>query len=308
MIYISGKWTPLRELAERSDVSYSTLRRRILDGMSPEEAMTAPLGGFKLFYAFGEGHSKAHWLRDDRCIVTNTTIYRRMSKGMTFEEAITTPDVELIPAFGEWKGVWEWEDDDRCVVSAATLWKRLQAGWPPEDAIQLKKLPYWPRKPHGKLTYAFGEWKSIFDWFNDDRCPLDNISALYQRLGKLKKNGMSAEEAITTPAGLGKLNLKPGMKFYLLTFIETLDEWNEAGNRLSLWQCECGHKHKACAGAVTGGICKSCGCLYQAWVKKFSEKYRNPGGRWISNRAQLKKMIAFSRAAQAGAEWLKKQA
>jgi hypothetical protein len=285
---------------ERCGVSLATLYRRVtFEGMTPQEAMETPLGGFKLFHALGESKSKADWLNDDRCLITNTTIYRRMAKGMTFEEAITTPDVELIPAFGEWKGVTAWSNDGRCVVSFKVLWNRLQVGWPPEEAMQSIKLPYRRKIPYGKLTYAFGEWKSKIDWFNDDRCPLENSITLYQRLSRLDKNDMSVEEAITTPVGeapntTNKIILEPGQKYYLLTFMHMLESWDVYGRQLALWQCECERTHMAPVAAVTSGNCKSCGCLHKEWLKTFTQKYRN-GSEWKNNN---KKLVIAIRAPQ----------
>jgi len=85
----------------RCQMSYTGLRTRLVEGWSPEEAITTPpINGAErrwatrrtMLTAFGETKSIADWGRDPRCQVEKRQIVLRMRKfGWTAERAIATP-------------------------------------------------------------------------------------------------------------------------------------------------------------------------------------------------------------------------
>src|SRR5690606_12280012 len=97
-----------------------------------------------------------------------------------------------LQAFGETKTWGEWLEDPRCGIDDLDLLsKRLRDGWPPEDAIQ-----YVHQWSIGEYT-AFGETKSLARWACDERSLTRHPQTLLRRM----KQGMTLEQALTTPCG-----------------------------------------------------------------------------------------------------------
>lgn len=103
-----------------------------------------------------------------------------------------------LSAFGEEKTLSQWADDKRCKVEYATLQKRLRLGWESEDAISIKSgeggRAYKPKKD-SKFYKAFGEYKTLYQWAQDERCK-PSYKMLWQRVENL---GWDLEEAIKKP-------------------------------------------------------------------------------------------------------------
>lgn len=102
-----------------------------------------------------------------------------------------------ISAFKENKTLSQWLEDKRCVVKKGTLQKRLRLGWDPEEAISTRpssKRHYKPKKGIKKYK-AFGEFKTLFQWAEDERCK-PSYKMLWQRV---EVHGWDIKEAITRP-------------------------------------------------------------------------------------------------------------
>ena len=194
----------------RAGGSRELMRRRLLDGMAPEEAITlaARATRSEKLTAFGETKTLAAWSRDPRCGVSEGSLAKRLEAGLSPEEAIARPNphaerlaeaVERVPglpghtrfatAFGETKSVRAWSKDPRCRVDATSLRKRLLDGMEPEAAILAP-----PALGPATMT-AFGETKTVGEWAKDPRCAVE-AQCLYQRAAK----GMDGEAALTTPS------------------------------------------------------------------------------------------------------------
>jgi len=81
----------------RSVVNLSSIRRRLNQGMSLEDALTRPPGNFKLYSAFGESKGLGEWSRDSRCLVRYDSLRERVRRGIELEVALTTPPQPGIP-------------------------------------------------------------------------------------------------------------------------------------------------------------------------------------------------------------------
>ncbi len=75
---------------KRCNVSYDTLRNRILRGLDPEWSITTPQH-FKVYNCFGELKTLAQWSKDERCQVTKQALWHRLKQDVPIEEALTTP-------------------------------------------------------------------------------------------------------------------------------------------------------------------------------------------------------------------------
>jgi hypothetical protein len=100
-----------------------------------------------------------------------------------------------ITAFGETRSAYAWSRDRRCNVSYEVLRRRLHGGWDAEHAITDPPL----QPGYGKKTItairAFGCVKSLAAWERDRRC-----SVTARTIGKRLERGVTAKEAIATPA------------------------------------------------------------------------------------------------------------
>lgn len=77
---------------ERCTVGLDALKKRVANGMSPEEAITLPSGYKLAITAFGETKLPSEWEKDPRCLVAAVTITNRIKRlGMSPEEAIERP-------------------------------------------------------------------------------------------------------------------------------------------------------------------------------------------------------------------------
>jgi hypothetical protein len=184
----------------RCVVSLSSLRERLANGEPIMEALTRPGPESDVPYtAFGESKSLADWARDPRCPVTENGLRGRIRLGWEIERAITKPPLQewAIEAFGETKSIAGWSRDPRCAVSMAALKLRLLNGDPPEDAITRPRTREGrpnetrtgrTRKAARERTAgpapvpattdraeyeAFGMRKSVEEWAEDPRCPVD---------------------------------------------------------------------------------------------------------------------------------------
>jgi hypothetical protein len=90
----------LREWVQdpRCAVSATTIARRIAEGASAREAISAPPRNrgtkdmiFREVTAFGQTKGLSDWVKDPRCRVTMTGLHDRLRRGWTAKEALTTP-------------------------------------------------------------------------------------------------------------------------------------------------------------------------------------------------------------------------
>lgn len=99
-----------------------------------------------------------------------------------------------ITAFGETKILVEWLEDERCPVEYATLYSRIERGWEAERAITQKPQAHARNRRSCIRITAFGETKTIIEWYEDERCKV-RYTTLYQRIFK---SGWEPERALTT--------------------------------------------------------------------------------------------------------------
>ena len=181
----------------RCIVSEPTLRLRLAQGMTLEEALTRPRrlpANTQFLTAFGETKPFTQWLRDSRCIVSDPTLRKRLAQGMTPEEALTLPrklphNTQLLTAFGETKPLTHWLRDPRCAMAYRTLRRRVAQGMTPEEAFILYQKP-----TNTCFLTAFGETKRLTHWLRDPRC-IVSATTLRRRV----EQGLTPEEALTFP-------------------------------------------------------------------------------------------------------------
>ncbi|NGO40657.1 hypothetical protein [Streptomyces ureilyticus] len=194
------------------------LRKRLLDGLPPEEALATPLApdavdraGIPVvarppaqYGAFGERKTLEAWSTDERCEVSYIVLRSRVLGGTPLEQALRSDSQRQgYTAFGETKSLREWSQDERCEVSRSTLTKRVQEGTPLLEALA----------EHRPVYEAFGEKKSIRAWAKDKRCVVT-----LDRLRKRLESGWKAVDALTTPVRATK-------SFTAFGESKTLDEW-----------------------------------------------------------------------------------
>ncbi len=107
--------------------------------------------------------------------------------------ANNTRSNHYITAFGQTLTLAEWAKTDKAKVKRGVIGRRIQDGWTPEAAISTP--PQKSKGKEGPPLYAFGQWKCLAAWVNDDRCIVKSAG-----LRKRLKRGMSLEEAMTTPS------------------------------------------------------------------------------------------------------------
>jgi hypothetical protein len=96
----------------------------------------------------------------------------------------------LLDAFGETRKVFEWTEDPRCKVKKAdVIHERLRNGWSGQEAISI------PLGQSRRTVLAWGERKSIPEWFQDERCFAASFKIIRARL----RQGWSPEDAIGLP-------------------------------------------------------------------------------------------------------------
>ena len=116
------------------------------------------------------------------------------------EQANNRRTTRTLTAFGESKSLANWTRDPRCLVTSTTLNRRLQLGWAVEAALTepLKEQHEYANK--GKRVHyitAFGETKTMKQWFNDPRCTARTYMVLFHRLRRYP----DSEQAITYTDG-----------------------------------------------------------------------------------------------------------
>jgi len=136
------------------------------------------------------------WSEDPRCKANYEVLVSRTHRGMAIEAALTVglgePRLVRMSAFGETKTFKEWSRDPRCEVGLAGLRKRVQRGLPMEIALSK------PKTGERFLSIqAFGETKSLREWYTDERCQVC-LSTLRFRLDR----GESLEDAFRPPDNL----------------------------------------------------------------------------------------------------------
>jgi len=174
----------------RCNVSRSGLRRRLAEGWSVEEALSAE--GRKLYEAFDETKTLKEWSLDDRCLVSFSLLVDRIYNGWDITRALCAP-VEAparFQAFGESKTLAEWSRDARCLHgSSDALSRRVRGGWSLETALSE------PVSRYGVQIQAFDESKTMEEWVSDKRSVVNTVGTLWHRLNKMR---MKPEEAISS--------------------------------------------------------------------------------------------------------------
>lgn len=92
LVSMGGKVRSVRDWAMRNGLSPRTVYKRIRDGMTPEQALTAPLkpqrerAHHRLVTIDGEERRLDDWAQHFG--VSKSIVYRRVKRGMTMEEAL----------------------------------------------------------------------------------------------------------------------------------------------------------------------------------------------------------------------------
>lgn len=116
-----------------------------------------------------------------------------------------------LDAFGQAKPLIEWVEDERCFISYSTLNSRINHGWNVEKAISLPLGEVESKKyviknndikrrgahPNDPQYIAFGETKTLIEWFEDSRCSLSDKRVLWSRINL----GWPIEDAISKKPG-----------------------------------------------------------------------------------------------------------
>lgn len=176
----------------------STVSSRILDqGMTPEEAMTVPLGGAKqqrTLTVDGETKTVTEWLNDPRCKVqSRSAFFTRMDQGWDPADIIGMPDgctpETAVRAFGQVKSFRQWAEDPRCNVGYGGLRRRILVNkMDPEEAITV------PSGHRTTTVTAYGQTMLPGQWAEHPRCTV-SAKTIVDRINA----GWDAEEAISTP-------------------------------------------------------------------------------------------------------------
>lgn len=190
----------------RCVVTRKSLRDRRAKGWTLEEAMTTPAATVgsrtgakgKLYFAFGEWKSMHAWSLDPRCKVSLSGLRQRIENGQSMEEALQNkplrnPDFSIRHAFGK-SGTLTDIVKMFPNVKYQTVLARMANGLSLEEALTMTTQQC--RLSHLPKYQAFDEWKTLVDWAADSRCPHGAPRLIYVRM---KKYGMSIEEAITRP-------------------------------------------------------------------------------------------------------------
>jgi len=110
---------------------------------------------------------------------------------------------KMLSIYGEIKTMIDWSEDDRCNVTYYTLMQRVLRGWEPEKALTV--MPNDTRSgkiPHNAiLIEAWGEYKTVTEWIQDDRCVYKRPQGIWERLNKFN---WPAEKALSQPPGKGR--------------------------------------------------------------------------------------------------------
>lgn len=176
----------------------STVTSRILDqGMTPEEAMTVPLGGARQVRTLtveGETKTVTDWLEDDRCkLKSRAAFFKRMERHWDPADIIGLPDGctpdTAVRAFGQIKSFRQWADDPKCKIGYEGLRRRILVNkMDPEEAITI------PAGHRTTTITAYGQTLLPGEWSEHPRCTV-SPKTIVDRI----KAGWSPEAAISTP-------------------------------------------------------------------------------------------------------------
>lgn len=104
-VTISGETKSITEWSKdpRCKISESALRKRIREGMPPEQALSASFvnAGHATYRAFGEDKILEQWARDPRCLVPRGTLRQRIFNGEPCETAMMRPSMRKL------RPIWE---------------------------------------------------------------------------------------------------------------------------------------------------------------------------------------------------------
>ena|GEM_PF-4783179 len=183
----------------RCRTTQTALKQRLKRGEALETALTRPVDPKRpqaghaptTWTGFGETKTLLQWFNDPRCTISRRALRARLNAGVPIEEALVAHPFQLVSkkvsAFGERKVAEEWSKDPRCKVSLLTLLRRLRMNLDPELALTN------PYVGSGNSNFeAFGETKTLIEWYADDRC-VASFGTLQSRLNK----DLSLEPAMT---------------------------------------------------------------------------------------------------------------
>lgn len=138
-----GEWKHPTEWVcdPRCICSLTTLRRRLVRGMTPEAAMTGRVfrgaRPMRKITAWGETKYLIDWVQDERCAVGYETAQKRLldpSAWSSMESLLCTPPRYRTPSnvtIGDiTRTALEWDRDPTCTLTAATVRQRVRAGLP----------------------------------------------------------------------------------------------------------------------------------------------------------------------------------
>jgi hypothetical protein len=195
------------------------LRRLNRAGMSPEDAISTPIGSTPRMAleitAFGETKSLTEWLKDERCKVGRSALISRMDLGWKGEDILSLPagcsPSTAVYAFGEVMSIQQWARHPKCGgIGPEGLRHRIDDGMDPEEAIT---TPPGHKTGAGVVT-AWGERKLLSQWEDDPRCSGVKGTTIAQRI----RSGMSAEDAISKPpTGGSRMTIAERFERYLQT-------------------------------------------------------------------------------------------
>lgn len=189
----------LKEWAAHAGITERLLRSRLEGGWTLERAVSSgPPRKAKLY----EGKTLSEWSKASGIHVS--VLRGRLKQGWTLAKSLSEPVHQAKRIEGKTAvraGLYSYKGNEyalgqlldlhECIVDGGLLAARLHLGWSVERAITE------PRRPELELT-AWGETKTLVEWFRDSRCVLETYDTLVSRY----KRGWDAERALTqTPQG-----------------------------------------------------------------------------------------------------------
>ncbi len=179
----------MMDWANEYNINYSTLRRRIRDGWSPEKALTTPVDSkepITLEYN-NKVQTVGEWAREVG--IPYSTIINRLEDGWSVEQALTTLDdarLKQITYNGKTQSIKSWADE--LGVSPNGLYTRITTyGWSIEKALT---TPF--REKDMPIEFK-GEMRTLAEW-------AEKLSMKWCTLySRIVRKGWSVERALTTP-------------------------------------------------------------------------------------------------------------
>lgn len=188
-ITYNNKTQSMMDWSNEIGINYSTLRKRIRDGWSPEKALSNPVDSIepvKIEYN-GVTQTIGDWARETG--ISYNTISHRLENGWSIEKTLTTTDdarLKQITYNGKTQSIKDWANE--LGVNPNGLYNRVtHYGWSAEKALT---TPF--REKDIPIEFN-GEARTMAEWAKHLGM---QWSTLYSRIVRKK---WSIERALTTP-------------------------------------------------------------------------------------------------------------